>query len=866
MFANLFKPKWRHSDPEVRVTAVAKLSPDQPEQLSILRELALSDSNSRVRISAVRRLQDPESLLQILASSSDPEVREQAGQRVGECLGPDISQDSLCQLLDRIDDDSARTQIIINANGLKPDSLNRIDDEALLMQLALHARVADTRKAAVTRLNDAELLEQVQRASRGRDKTVHRICRDKLHDLREQARKQVENEQRRQQLVQQLHQLILTDDTQFLHARTQAVHQEWQQLTHQDDELHKRFHDLSQQLEQRLQHQAAEEAAEAEARARLEQQLETAQGLVATLEQWTTTQPDAIPEDDIAHLEQAWQQLDIDQLPKVLVKRKDSLGHRLQQHNQALIRLGDSQAGIQALLNQPTQDAHQQLDQARKLRSGIEWPSSLPLPTLLQQLDAHIQSLRDNLSHAKQKAQQHTNDLTCQLDQLEVLINDGNVVAAERLNNSLREHLSALPDTLEARQRLLYARLSELRDWQGFAAAGKKDALCEQMEALIGSSMAPQALADRIRTLQQEWKQVDATDPVHSQKLWKRFHEAGESAYEPCQAWFGAQRKQREYNLEQRRHICEQLSLYVEQMDWSQADWHAVEAISRTAREEWRQYSPVDRAPGKPLQQTFNTLLRDLDNHIKGHRQQCADDKEALIARAAELAQQDDVVAAAEGAKQLQREWKAVGATFRSRERALWQAFREHCDTIFERLKIERKAEAKAQQAAKAQRSQEPLNDSAIQALQRLDQLASQAEEELATEGRSETLSTLLTEAVTGPSPGPGWRERMGQRLEAIRLISAGSRSIEEQLQLTERQARELCIRLEILLGQPSPESDEALRMAYQMERLSQALEEQDTTPSLAALQALELEWFTLAFSWHFTELRQRFENLREQA
>jgi hypothetical protein len=143
--------------------------------------------------------------------------------------------------------------------------------------------------------------------------------------------------------------------------------------------------------------------------------------------------------------------------------------------------------------------------------------------------------------------------------------------------------------------------------------------------------------------------------------------------------------------------------------------------------------------------------------------------------------------------------------------------------------------------------------------LQRLAQLAEQAEEELAETARSETLSTLLTEAVTGPSPGQLWRERIGQRLEAIRLISAGSRSIDQQLALSEVQARELCIRLEIMLGQPTPEEDEVLRMEYQMERLGQALAEQDDEPSEAALQSLELEWLTLPFAWQFVDLRRRF-------
>lgn len=866
MFANLFKPKWRHSDPDVRISAVAKLSPDQPDQLSILRQLALSDSSPRVRISAVQRLQDTDSLLQVLSASSDPEVREQAGQRVGECLNDNAPSDSIFSLLEQVHDDSARTQIILNANGLKPDSLGNVDDEHLLVQLALHARVADTRKAAVKRLSNTSLLEQVQRASRGRDKTVHRISRDKLTALREEARQQAENEQRRQQLIHQLHQLLMTEDTQFLQARAQAAYQEWDSLLQKEDELHARFLELSQQLNERLQRLVAKEAAEAEARARREQQLETAQALLDQLDALDVS-ADTDLATELATVEQAWQALNPDWLSSSLKQRKDTLIEPLQQALEARQRFETARPEIEHLLEQEDGAAKSRLSSAQTLAATVNWPRSVAAPALLQSLNDLIDTLRQDQSRLKQAARQQTDEIASMLDQLEALIEQGNVLEADTLNARLKhktgELAPALPNTLENRQRQLNARLAELRDWQGFAAAEKKDALCERMEALIGTEMAPQALADRVRALQQEWKQVDATDPVHSQKQWKRFHEAGEKAYEPCQAWFAAQRKQREYNLQQRQQICEQLTAYIEQMDWDQADWPAVEAVSRTARNEWRQFAPVDRAPGKPLQQTFNALLRDLDNRIKAHRQRCADTKEALIQRAAELAQAEDISQAAEEAKQLQREWKAAGPTFRSRERALWQAFRKECDVIFSRLKSERQSEARAQQSARAQRQQEPLGNDQVQALQRLDQLATQAEEELATEGRSETLSTLLTEAITGPSPGARWRERMGQRLEAIRSISAGSRSIEAQLKDTDRAARELCIRLEILLGVASPEEDESLRMAYQMERLSQALEQQDDEPTPTALQALALEWYTLPYHWHFLELHQRFEQLQ---
>ncbi|MBA4502403.1 DUF349 domain-containing protein [Marinobacterium marinum] len=868
MFANLFKPKWRHSNPEVRASAVNKLRPDHPEQAGILCQLALNDSSRQVRTQAVCRLSDTASLLLVLQQSDDAEVRNQAGIRVSECLNGNEDPNQLCQLLELISDESARTQIIINANNarLETRSLDSIHDESILLQIAQHARLASIRKEAVQRIQDAELLEQLQRATRGRDKTVHRISRDKLNSLREAHRLETETQQRRQQLLTQLQQLSTTEDTQFLQARAQALYQEWQQLPASEitDEQH--FTRLKHDIDQRLALQASAEAEQARQQEEQQAREQQARTLLAELEACLEQPLDSLADRHV-ELKNQWQPLAA-QLPIEQRQHWQRLTQRAETLSTALTRLHDNDERIQALL-QPEASPTSHLRKVRQLLDTLAWPAREPQPERLQQLHAQLTILKQQQSALSQEARQQEEDVRHALNQLEQVLDAGNLSTANQLHQSLGKRLDKLnrmlPEPLDNHFRQLSARLAELHDWQGFAASGKKESLCERMEALIGVERPPQELADQVRALQQEWKQVDATDSVHSQRLWKRFQEAGEQAYAPCQAWFQAQRQQREFNLTQRRQICDQLSHYLQQMDWSQADWSAVDAISRAAREEWRRYTPVDRAPGKPLQQTFNTLLRQLDQQIKDYRQTCATAKEALIARAGELAEAEDIILAADEAKQLQKRWKAIGATFRSRERALWQAFREECDRIFDRLKEERKSLARQERQQAEEQARQPLPSTAVKALQRLSLLAEQAEEELATGDNSDTLSTLLTEAITGPSPGEDWRERIGQRLEAIRLISSGARSIEQQLLLSERQARELCIRLEILLGVPSPESDEALRMEYQMERLNQALAQQDSEPTPAALQALELEWLTLPFAWQFGELQERFIHQLQQ-
>lgn len=859
MFANLFKPRWRHSDPEVRLNAISKLSPEQPEQASILRQLALHDSSRQVRVVAVSRLSDTDTLLDILSQSTDPDVREQAGLRVSECLR-EHSSECLGELLKQLDDVDVRTQIILNVSNeqLQQCALNSIEDEAILMQVALNARLATMRRDAAQRVERADLLENLQRQSRGRDKTVHRISRDKLNRLREQARLETEHAERRAQLLTQLEQLAKGADLQFLSARTQALSKEWRQLPAADRDSDMRFEQLRQQIEARLNEADANERRIQERQQQQQQDRLAAEQLVQGLQ--ALTQDSQAQMEELLALQLQWQNLDsLSELEPQLIQQWQHLYQSAERSISARERVNQQAPHIESLLSKQDADPEQTLRRARRLLQSVDWPDTLPLPDLLSALQTRIEQLQQSVNQRQAESSQLENEFLQQLQTLEQRLEQGEITAAESLHSEITKRMEAIAspsEALESHYRLLTARLAELKDWQGFAANGKKENLCQQMESLIGADLPAQALADQIRALQQEWKEVDHGDPVHSQKLWKRFHDAGEKAYAPCQQWFAAQRQKREHNLQQRREICEQLTRFISGMDWEQADWHAVEAISRTAREEWRQFSPVDRAPGKPIQQQFNSLLRDLDGRIRAHRQSCADLKEQIIARATELAMADDVEAAAQEAKQLQQQWKAAGATFRSRERTLWQAFREQCDLIFSRLKQARKLQA-TQTAAQPREAR--LGTAPLEALQRLAQLAEQAEEELAETGRSETLSTLLTEAVTGPSPGAVWRKRIGQRLEAIRLISAGSRSTEQQLALSESQARELCIRLEILLGQPTPEEDELLRMEYQMERLGQALAEQDDEPSEAALQALELEWLTLPFAWQFVDLQRRF-------
>ena len=144
--------------------------------------------------------------------------------------------------------------------------------------------------------------------------------------------------------------------------------------------------------------------------------------------------------------------------------------------------------------------------------------------------------------------------------QLEQLIDLGQSKEAIRLHQQLQTEA----DTLGNNHRLaiffrgLSARIAELKDWQGFVAAPKREALCEQMEVLAADTlMLPQVKADKIQALQQEWRELGSA--AANKTLWDKFKQAADLAYEPCKVWFAAQNEVRNYNQTQKAVICSEL-------------------------------------------------------------------------------------------------------------------------------------------------------------------------------------------------------------------------------------------------------------------------------------------------------------------
>ena len=187
-------------------------------------------------------------------------------------------------------------------------------------------------------------------------------------------------------------------------------------------------------------------------------------------------------------------------------------------------------------------------------------------------------------------------------------LDEGNTQRAAGVRRALEEKLPTappLPAYLTRHLQQLDDKLNELKQWKDYAVAPKRLELIEEMEALVGSTEDPKDLAERIKSLQQEWRTISKGIVSEVAAEWERFHQAAQAAYQPCREYFEAQTRLRQENLAQRKAVLERLSAFEGEQNRENPDWRLLATVLREAPQEWRRYSPVDREAVKPVQRDF---------------------------------------------------------------------------------------------------------------------------------------------------------------------------------------------------------------------------------------------------------------------
>jgi uncharacterized protein DUF349 len=659
-FTDLFKPKWKHSNPDVRAEAVRALGDDQAD---VLATVARSDADARVRRIAVKRIVDADVLTEVASKDPDESLRKAAIEKAEEVLvsaavaGDDHALESLSKLnrprllatvalkaadaevrgravhhiLD-VADDKALAEVIKKSNDvtLRKLVVAHVTDAGTLRDVAISDGNKEVALAAVARLDDRAALDRV--VAKAQSKAVRQAAREKLPPPeKKQESPEAQKRARLLALVRDVEQA--TDPGEVEHARSRFA------TEGADDEMRRRF---DRACERFYAKRAATAKKPTAVKEKVAAQLETPAPVAAPA-----------PEEPVVEVKAA-----LEPAPVV-----DEEAEKRRAEREAERKRRDEERA--------KRDAEKA--EARAKKEAEEKENVARLEQLTVELEAVTVDELKRGSEALKRAQQAFDALG----------------PTGKSGIELRARWQAARDKLRSRVNELY----EAEEWKRWSNVPKLEALCKRAEALASTTMdetdVKKAIAE-LKTLQGEWKAVGPTTKEKQEQLWQRFKAAADQVYERSRAQFAVLDEQRGANLAKK----EELVARVEALAGS-TDWKETSELIKALQEEWKAVGPVPKDKADDVWKRFRGACDKFFDSRKaafeaGDAERAANlaKLETLVSAAERLTASTDWKRTADELKKLQAEWKATGPAPRDKSEDVWKRFRAACDTFFEARKV----------------------------------------------------------------------------------------------------------------------------------------------------------------------------------
>lgn len=212
-------------------------------------------------------------------------------------------------------------------------------------------------------------------------------------------------------------------------------------------------------------------------------------------------------------------------------------------------------------------------------------------------------------------------------------------------------------------------------------------------QALVNEADVMKAFRE-LQSLHKIWKEdIGPVSREKREEIWTVFSDLTKQMHEKREVLFEQQRGTEVENLAKKKEIITAIeSIATEKVEvhsgW-QTQVEKVEAL-RAA------FFSAGKVPSEVNEQTwseFKTAVRNFNVHknsfykdIKKEQQTNLDKKNALVARAIELQNNEDFAATTPVMKKIQEEWKQIGHVPRKFSDSVWAAFKGACNHYFDRL------------------------------------------------------------------------------------------------------------------------------------------------------------------------------------
>jgi Domain of Unknown Function (DUF349) len=670
------QPKWKHTDPSVRLEGLQEIEDTDQESLAAL---ATDDPDARVRRAAVARVSDAVVLATILRNEGDASVRDHAATRLAGLAEQGDERVALAAV-SSLATLGRQRELATVARGSHLDSVRRaaveqVSDQKALSAIARQAADATARLVAIGRLTDQAELEAVAARGEHADAAIEALDRletpseDVLTGLvqraktkavqkrartilraREESARPVEqtpavdyketDQQRARELADQMDAIGAAADVATVRQTYAALRVAWVELLADAEvvpDLVGRFEQLSDRVRERL---AAEDAARAEAERQaqaLAREQEDRAAICADVEGFNGE--DLV--DRVAAARATWEGMPpmSETWAAELQQRFDAACRAAERRHERRLAarqlIAQAPAVIEAIENAAANEDYgavrAQWYTLRKQWQTISREGEVD-PELLaryeqavQTLDAHETQHREGRARAQQD---NLHRLQSAVQELETR------AAAENL--SLKDAERILKET-----KLLVGTMGPLPTKQD------RDDLTVRLQE-VRTAVTP-----RIKELR------DAEE-------WKRWA-----------------------NVQVQEELCAKMEALVPIAE-SEPEKAANEM--RSLQERWKMVAAAPRSQAETLWTRFKAAQDQVYEKCKDYfaqqaaeRQENLKKKEALCARVEALVDSTDWVRTADAIKALQAEWKTIGPVTRGHEKAVWERFRTACDRFFTR-------------------------------------------------------------------------------------------------------------------------------------------------------------------------------------
>ena len=674
------------------------------------------------------------------------------------------------------------------------DVVETTNDESELFKLASDGATSQLRQAAAEKIHSREVLEQLAKVVKSKDKNVFKIVKTKLDLFKAEDAKVAELEASAERICEKIERHSHFEADALFKAKLGVLKNEWENLGQVSVIVQSRYQTALAACEAKIQAQAQAIADEEEKQALDNQALRLAEEAYSSLKQLANEIYHASHVDDLINANYELKIQELSNAVRLAANRQlplDRLTNEFEHRKQQTLNLID-QIKTSGTVQQLTEKLEQAEDSEvvknaqQKLQQLIKSAKELgdDLPESLSKAKAKLDAIWAERHQTEQAAKNALRDFSELARKGLWAAEQGFVRKARAIQKELQEKRTQLsefaqdlPKGIQSKVDDFETQLAKLGDWHEFAVTPKKEALIAQMQALATSDMNPEALATKVHELQDSWKEVSKGVQQQDDELWQQFQQASAVAYAPCKEFFEAQSAARENNLNKRRELVSQLQQYLQGYDFNNAVWKDVEQTLKTARAEWQTYWPVPRKAGNDLQKEFEVLMEQLFGKITGEYENNKAAKANLIEQAQALVNTNDTRSATETIKQLQAQWKTIGKSWHKEDQQLWQEFRKHCDAVFA-------LRNQVYEAAKEQRH--AITTQAEALIEQLNQFGSQTLEQLnAAKEEIETIKTAFT-AIDLPKEAKGLQNKFTAAVAAIAAKRDSARTQAEEQSWTD--------------------------------------------------------------------------------